>query len=122
MITISELVEYGFSEYHIVVGNPNRGVNEKAKFKVCFMKSNEILDREFLEIRAKVLEVAASLDRIERADGDVSGDARTKLLQDAIDIIASRQPDSARAEKIQLLFSREYDENWLEDFAMVSRT
>ena len=30
------------------------------------MNSKQILDREFLEIRAKILEVAAALDRIER--------------------------------------------------------
>ena len=86
------------------------------------MNSNQILDREFLEIRAKILEVAAALDRISRAEGDVSGDDRMSLIADAIEIIASLDPDSIRAEKIQLLFSREYDKKWLEDFAIASRT
>ena len=85
------------------------------------MNSKQILDREFLEIRAKILEVAAALDRIERADGDVSNDSRMALIADAINVIAQEQSDPIRAEKIQLLFSRAYDEKWLEEFAIVSR-
>ena len=86
------------------------------------MNSSHILDREFLEIRAKILDVAAALDRIDRATGDVSGDARMALIADAIDVIASVQSDSIRAEKIQLLFSREYDDNWLDDFSIATGT
>lgn len=86
------------------------------------MNSNQILDREFLDIRAKILEVAAALDRIDRAGGDVSKDSRMKLLADAIEIIASDQSDPIRAEKVQLLFSREYDAKWLEEFEIASRT
>ena len=85
------------------------------------MNSNQILDREFLEIRAKILEVAAALDRIERADGEVSNDSRMALIADAINVIAQQQSDPIRAEKIQLLFSRAYDEKWLEEFAIASR-
>jgi hypothetical protein len=32
----------------------------------------EVLNREFLEVRAKILEIAAVLDRIDRAEGAVS--------------------------------------------------
>ena len=71
------------------------------------MNSNQILDREFLEIRAKILEVAAALDRLDRAEGDVSNDPRMKLIADGIKLIAAAQSDPVRAEKIQLLFSRE---------------
>ncbi len=84
------------------------------------MNSNEILDREFLEIRAKILEVGSALDRIERADGDVKNDSRIKLIQDGIKIVASGEPH--RAERIQLLFSREYDQAWQEKFEMTSRS
>lgn len=86
------------------------------------MNSQQILDREFLEIRAKILEVAAALDRIDRAEGSVDGDPRIQLIDDAIKVVASVQTDPIRAERIQLLFSREYDANWLEDFALTSRT
>lgn len=84
------------------------------------MNSNQILEREFLEIRAKILEIGAALDRIDRAEGDVRGDARTKLIQDAIHIVATCEPH--RAERIQLMFSREYDEAWQEKFELTSRT
>lgn len=85
------------------------------------MNSKQILEREFLEIRAKILEVAATLDRIDRAEGDVGHDSRMELIAEAIGIISADQPDPIRAEKIQLLFSRSYDENWLEEFAIASR-
>ena len=86
------------------------------------MNAEQILDREFLEIRAKILEVAAALDRLERADGDISNDPRMKLISDGIKLIADTHTDAARAEKIQLLFSREYDANWLEAFEIATRT
>ena len=85
------------------------------------MNSQQILDREFLEIRAKILEIAAALDRIERAEGVVSHDSRMALIADAINVIGNDQSDPIRAEKIQLLFSRTYDEKWLEEFGLTSR-
>ena len=84
------------------------------------MNSNEIMDREFLVIRAKLLEVGAALDRLERAEGDVSNDNRLQLIRDAIELVAS--DNSHRAERIQLLFSREYDESWQEQFELTSPT
>ena len=86
------------------------------------MDAKTILDREFLEIRAKLLEVAAALDRIDRADGDVSEDRRRAQIGKAIEIIAAQPDPARRAEQIQLLFSRPYDENWLAEFELVSRT
>lgn len=86
------------------------------------MNSDQILDREFLQIRAKILEVAAALDRLDRAEGDVSNDPRMKLISDGIKLIAAEQNDAVRAEKIQLLFSREYDANWVEAFEVATRT
>lgn len=82
------------------------------------MNSHEILDREFLEIRAKLLEVAASFDRIERADGDVTGDPRSGLFREAIGIL---QGDSTeKAEQLQLLFSRTYNDDWQEQFDLLA--
>jgi hypothetical protein len=74
------------------------------------LDSPELLDREFLEIRARLLHVAASLDRIDRAEGTVAGDARIELIRQALAILSA--PDVDRAEKIQLLFSRPYDAHW----------
>lgn len=86
------------------------------------MNAEQILDREFLEIRSKILEVAAALDRIDRASGSVDHDSRMRLLMDAIGVVAAAQPDPIRAEKIQLLFSRQYDAKWLEQFGLAAES
>ena len=72
--------------------------------------SQEILEREFLLVRAKILEIAASLDRIQRAPGDTAQDANLVLLHTAIEKLLQDNPD--RAKQIQLLFSRPYDKQW----------
>jgi hypothetical protein len=74
------------------------------------LDSPEVLNREFLEIRARLLHIAASLDRIDRAEGTVAGDPRLVAIHRALAILADEDAD--RAEKIQLLFSRSYDSNW----------
>ncbi len=81
--------------------------------------SKEILDREFLDLRSKLLDVAASLDRIDRAEGSVEGDDRMKLLAAGIAIIAQDDPDRAR--QIQHLFSRDFDPQWKQNFNMPTR-
>ena len=69
-----------------------------------------VLNREFFELRAKVLELAASLDRLQRAEGSVADDARLAKLHRGIEILLSEQ--ESRAERVQLLFSRPYNEDW----------
>jgi len=84
------------------------------------MNSQQVLDREYLEIRGKILEVAASLDRLERAAGDVAQDPRMKLIQQGLQIALQSndaQGDS-RAKQIQLLFSREYADSWRKEFEL----
>ena len=83
------------------------------------MKAEEILDDEFLTIRAKLLDVAAALDRIERGEGEVVDASRMQLISEAIEIVGSATPH--RAERIQLLFSREYDQAWKANFNLASR-
>jgi hypothetical protein len=78
----------------------------------------EVLNREFLEIRARLLQVAAALDRMDRADGDVARDKRRIDLDNALRVLAQRGPD--RAEKLQILFSLPYDEDWKTTFGMVN--
>ena len=84
------------------------------------MKAEEIFDDEFLTIRAKLLDVAAALDRIERGEGAVVDGSKMQLISEAIEIVGSNTP--RRAERIQLLFSREYDEAWKASFDLASRT
>ena len=74
------------------------------------LSSSEILDREFLPTRAKILEIAASLDRVSRAEAGVPTDQRWSQLQAAMELVLEHSDD--RAEQVQLLFSRPYDANW----------
>ena len=80
------------------------------------MTAPQILDREFLEIRARVLELAACMDRLDRAEGQVDGDPRISLLREAVDVLQS--DERQRAERVQLIFSRTYEENWREEFGI----
>ena len=79
----------------------------------------EVLDREFLLVRAKLLEIAASLDRIGRAEGQVDGDRRLQLIHEALDVL--RQGQSDRAEQIQMICSLGYDDQWQEKFDLLPR-
>lgn len=74
----------------------------------------QVLDQDYLSVRAKLLEIAASLDRLDRAEGERPDDARREQLRAGIELLLSNQ--AGRAEQIQLLFSREYAENWREEF------
>jgi hypothetical protein len=78
------------------------------------MSAQDVLNREFLELRARVLDLAAALDRIDRASGDVSLDARMGQLRDAMAVLLESGPD--RAERVQLIFSLPYDAHWKERF------
>lgn len=70
----------------------------------------DILNREFLELRAKILELAASLDRLDRAQGEVADDPRIAKLRRGLELLLGES--SNRAERVQLLFSRPYNEDW----------
>lgn len=69
-----------------------------------------VLEQEFLPLRAKILEIAAGLDRLDRAlpAGDDGG--RRERLEKAIQLLLA--DDESRAARVQLLFSRDYDEQW----------
>ena len=71
-----------------------------------------VLERLYLEIRCRLLDVAASLDRIARADGaeQIQADPRMGQIRKGIEILSSAGMD--RAEKIQMLFSDPYVPNW----------
>lgn len=72
--------------------------------------SREIMDREYLPTRAKILEIAAVLDRVSRSGSGTPDDPRWQQLQMAIQLLLNDEND--RAEQVQLLFSRAFDENW----------
>lgn len=80
------------------------------------MTAPAVLDREFLEIRAKILQLAASFDRMDRGESSVSSDPRMALIDEGLQIL--QQPGGNRAEKIQMIFSREYEENWRDAYGI----
>jgi hypothetical protein len=73
---------------------------------------NDVFEQEFLPIRAKLLEVAASLDRLDRADGTSASESRKLQIQAAIEALL--RPEDDRAEQIQLIFSRPFEDDWRE--------
>ncbi|RLS38219.1 MAG: hypothetical protein DWH82_08600 [Planctomycetota bacterium] len=79
------------------------------------MKTNlqpgpRVLDDRYLEIRARILELAAELDRIDRGSG-VSSDPRMDRIHAGIRLLLDG-PTAGRAEQVQLLFSDFYDPGW----------
>jgi hypothetical protein len=79
--------------------------------------ATEVFDLELLPIRAKLLEVAAALDRIDRANGTVATDPRRTQVQAAIQVLL--RPEDDRAEQIQLIFSRQYANDWREKLGVM---
>jgi hypothetical protein len=77
-----------------------------------------VFDQEFLPIRAKILEVGASLDRLDRAAGAANNDPRWHAIQAAISTL--QLPIDDRAEQIQLIFSRPYEDGWRREFQMTN--
>jgi hypothetical protein len=74
------------------------------------LSAPEVLSREFLDIRCKVLDLAAAFDRLTRAEGSVADDPRMARLREALSTVLEQS--SNRAEQVQMIFSREYDANW----------
>jgi len=70
----------------------------------------QILDREFLTIRSKLLEVAAALDRIERGQGHAAGDSRLEKIRETLTLLG--KDGANRAEQLQLIFSLPYEPDW----------
>ena len=74
------------------------------------LNAKQVLDKEFLETRCMLIEIAATLDRFDRAlqaDQDRSAlqDDRLAILYRAIDLIASRDAAPDRAERMLNLFT-----------------
>jgi hypothetical protein len=71
-----------------------------------------MLNREFLEIRARLLDIAAALDRIERREGaaQATADVRYAQLMKALGLLTDGNAD--RAERLQMVFSDAYQAAW----------
>jgi hypothetical protein len=83
------------------------------------LSAPEVLNREFLEIRCKILDLAAAFDRVQRADGSVEDDPRLARLREALSIVLEQSDD--RAEQVQMIFSRTYEDNWQEAMKIAPR-
>jgi hypothetical protein len=78
--------------------------------------STDVFEQDFLPIRAKLLEVAASLDRLDRASGSISSESRLAQIRGAIEVLL--RPGDDRAEQVQLIFSRPFEDDWREKYGV----
>lgn len=76
------------------------------------LPATKALDTYFLEARCKILEVAAILDRIGRGRDAAATDSdpRVARIREALEVLADHS--GGRAERIQKIFSLDYDANW----------
>ena len=72
----------------------------------------QVLDRYFLEARSKLLDLAAILDRIDRGAeaSALCEDPRVMKLHRAISALDDKA--NGRAQRIQEIFSLEYNPDW----------
>lgn len=70
------------------------------------------LDTFFLDARCRILDLAAILDRIGRGQGagSVSEDPRLERIRQALEVLHDKS--GGRAERIQQVFSLDYDPGW----------
>lgn len=90
---------------------PPMSVTPTASSQPAPLTASEVLAREFLEIRCRILDIAAALDRLQRAPG-AAGDPRLERILAGLAIAQSTDPN--RAEQVQMLFSRPYEGAWQE--------
>jgi hypothetical protein len=76
------------------------------------LPSRTALDAYFLEARCKLLDLAAILDRIGRGVGgsELEKDPRLANIRQALEVL--HDESGGRAERIQRIFSLDYDPNW----------
>ena len=77
------------------------------------LPANKALEQFFLEARCKLLDIAAILDRINRGQeaGEVKADdPRLDRIRKALEVL--HDESGGRAERIQQIFSLEYDPAW----------
>jgi hypothetical protein len=70
------------------------------------------LDAAYLDARCRILDLAAILDRIGRGGGAaaIEDDPRLDKIRQALEVLHDRS--GGRAERIQQIFSLDYDPTW----------
>ena len=76
------------------------------------LPANKALDSYFLDARARLLDLAAILDRIGRGVGaaGAAADPRLTRIRQALEVLADES--GGRAERVQKIFSLDYDPAW----------
>ena len=72
--------------------------------------AEQIVADDFMIARARIVELAATLDRIERATGDVEDSTNMQLLIQGMHILCDDEVEKAK--RVQLLMSRQYEPKW----------
>ncbi|MCH1522719.1 MAG: hypothetical protein L7T80_07815 [Arenicellales bacterium] len=85
----------------------------------AMLDAQDILTREQFKIRAKLIEIAAILDRIDRAVGDVDHDRRMLEIHKSLEVLSVSGSD--RAARIQMIYSREFDSQWKKNLEVNER-
>ena len=78
--------------------------------------AQQIVAEDFMIARARIVELAATLDRIERASGDVDDSRNMQLLMQGMNILCDDEFEKAK--RVQLLMSRHYDPQWQTQMAI----
>ena len=81
----------------------------------------EVLNRDFLETRSRVLELAVAFDRFDRAAGHWGDPPDRRLAQLRQAIEALLEPGPGRAETVQRIFSLDYNADWQKTFGLDRR-
>jgi hypothetical protein len=76
------------------------------------LPADQALESYFLEARSKLLDLAGILDRIDRGENGatVQRDPRLERIREALAVL--KDVGKGRAERIQKIFSLEYDSGW----------
>jgi hypothetical protein len=76
------------------------------------LPASKALEQYFFEARSKLLDLAAIRDRINRGadSGSASADARVEKIRQALGVLLDES--GGRAERIQKIFSLDYDADW----------
>ena len=78
--------------------------------------AQQIVAEDFMIARARIVELAATLDRIERASGNVDDSKNMQLLMQGMNILCDDEVEKAK--RVQLLMSRHYDPEWQTQMAI----
>lgn len=76
----------------------------EALSSTCPLTRRQLIDEYFIENRTKLLDIAAFLDRIARADDpDATSDFRMEAFQEALQVLSGDARE--RVQQIQMIFS-----------------